>query len=245
MLKALAAVALGTALCSAQTKEVDRTVNLDPQGTVIIDSLRGSVHITTWDRADVEIKARVEAAGSSSEDMRRFRLANVGIDSSANSVHIRTEVPTHCCGNDSGRNPDVHYAVRVPRTARLRIHDHASHIEIEDLSGPLELDTHRGTARIHQLAGPLDLVTHRGDADIDFAAFQGPSRVETHRGKIELRLPRDSRFDLESTVDRKASLHSSFSMLATVGRRIQGTVNGGGPRLELVAEKGNINLRAK
>jgi putative adhesin len=227
MLKALAAVALGTALCSAQTKEVDRTVNLDPHGSVIIDSLRGSVHITTWDRADVEIKARVEAAGSSSEDMRRFRLANVGIDSSADSVHIRTEVPTNCCGNDSGRNPDVHYAVRVPRTARLRIHDHASHIEIEDLSGP------------------LDLVTHRGDADVDFAAFQGPSRVETHRGKIELRLPRDSRFDLESTVDRKSSLHSSFSMLATVGRRIQGTVNGGGPRLELVAEKGNINLRAK
>ena len=244
MLKILVPLALGAALCGAQSKEVVRTVSLDSQGSVTLDSLRGSIHVSTWDRAEVEIRARVEAAGSSSQDLRRFDLTSVGIGSSANSVHIRTEVPENCC-RDSGRNPDVHYTVRLPRTAQLRIHDHASDIEIEGLSGALEVDTHGGTARIHGLAGPLDLVTHRGDAKIDFAAFQGPSRVETHSGKVEIRLPRDSRFNVESLVDRKASLHSEFSMLATVGRRMQGTVNGGGPRLELIADKGEINLREK
>ena len=244
MPRILVTLALGTALCSAQTKEVNRTVSLDAQGSVTLDSLRGSVHVSTWDRADVQIKARIDAAGSSSEDLRRFDLTSVGIDSAANSVHIRTEVPANCC-TDSGRNPDVRYDIRLPRTAQLRIHDHASNIEVQDLSGALELDTHRGTVRIHGLSGPLDLVTHRGDADVDFAAFQGPSRVETHSGKVEIRLPHDSRFNLDSTVDRKASLHSSFSMLTTVGRRMQGTVNGGGPRLELIADKGDIYLREK
>lgn len=244
MHKILVTLALGAALCSAQTKEVNRTLNLDPGGSVTLDSLRGSVRVSTWDRAEVEIKAHIDAAGSSSQDLRRFDLTNVGIDSAANSVYIRTEVPANCC-SDTGRSPDVHYVVRLPRTAQLRIHDHASNIEIQDLAGALELDTHRGTARIHGLSGPLDLATHRGDAEVDFAAFQGPSRVETHSGKVELRLPRNSRFNLEATVDRKASFHSSFSMLTTVGRRMQGTVNGGGPRLEILADKGDIDLREK
>ena len=200
---------------------------LNATGSVAIDALRGSIHVATWDRAEIEIKARIEAAGSSSMDLRRFDRTDVAIDSAPDSVRIRSSYPSW---ND-GQNPDIHYNIRMPRTARLTIRDHRSETDVRGLAGALDLETHRGTVRVA------------------FAAFTANSRVETHRGTVELLLPRDSRFNLETNLDRKASIDSDFQVLARIsgsrGRVLEGAVNGGGPVLRLSTHRGQIHLRGK
>jgi len=248
--KSFAALAFCAALCGADTKDVSKTLALDATGSVTLETLRGSIHVTTWDRPEVEIKARIEAAGSSSFDQRRFDHTDVAIDSSPHSVRIRSDYPPgSCCSWTTGENPDIHYTIRMPRTARLTIHDHRSDTRIGDLVGALAVDTHRGTIRIFGLAGPLDLKTHRGDVQVEFAAFTANSRLETHRGTVELLLPGASRFNLETNLDRKASIDSDFQVLARIsgrrGRTLEGAVNGGGPVLRLSTDKGRIHLRGK
>jgi hypothetical protein len=228
--KSFAVVAFCAALYGADTKDVTRTLALNPTGAVTLDTLRGSIHVAAWDRPEIEIKARIQAAGSSSVDLLRFNRTEVAIDSATDSVRIRSDYPPgSCCSENTGVNPDVHYAIRMPRTARLTIRDHRSETDIRGLAGALDLETHRGAVRVV------------------FAAFTANSRVETHSGTVELLLPRDSRFNLEADLDRKASFDSDFQVLARVsGRRglaLEGTVNGGGPVLRLSADKGRIHLR--
>jgi hypothetical protein len=101
------------------------------------------------------------------------------------------------------------------------------------------------------LSGPLELSTHRGDARVDFATFTGNSRVETHRGSVELLLPKDGRFNLDMVLNRKSSIQSDFVVLAHLsnshghGQHLAGPVNGGGPSLRLDTGSGQIHLRAK
>jgi hypothetical protein len=228
--KSFAVVAFCAALYGADTKDIAKTLNLNPAGSVTLDTLRGSIHVAAWDRPEVEIKARVEAAGSSTVDLRRFNRTEVAIDSATDSVRIRSEYPWgSCCSWNTGQNPDVHYTIRMPRSARLTIRDHRSEIDIRSLAGALDLETHRGSVRVA------------------FAAFTADSRIETHRGTVKLQLPRDSRFNLETDLDRKASIDSDFQVLARIsggrGHLLEGSVNGGGPVLRLSTDKGRIHLR--
>ena len=214
-------------LKSADCKNVNKTVSLNPKGSVRLETFKGSIRISTWDRPDVDIQARIEAGASTSRG--RFDATEVAIDSTPDSVTVQTKLP--CCISDAGSNPLVHYTIQMPRTAKLRIRDHASDAEIAGLSGALEIET------------------HRGDFHVDFTALTGDSRVETHRGSVELLLPRDSKFDIRTDLDRRASLESDFPVMARLahhrGRNLEGSVNGGGPILELHTYRGSIRLRAK
>ena len=245
---ALTAIA---ALNAADYKDVNKTVSLNPNGAVTIENHKGSIQVTTWDRPQVDIKARIEAEPQTTMDRRRFDATEVLIDSSADSVRIRTHYPEFdgCCSDDTGNNPQVRYTIQMPRTGHLTIHDHRSSTEISDLHGALRIDTHRGTVRVHGLAGPVDLSTHRGDITIEFAALAGSSSIDTYRGNVELFLPRDSRFDVQADLGRHANLDTDFAFItrtASVRRgRVQASINGGGPALRLTTYRGDVRLHAR
>lgn len=244
---ALSAVA---ALNAADFKDVNKTVPLSATGAVTIDNHKGSIHVTTWDRPEVEIKARIEAEPDSAMDRKRFDQTEVLIDSSADSVHIRTLYPdfNSCCFNDNGNNPQVRYTIQMPRNGRLTIHDHRSETEISDLRGALQMDTHRGSVNVHRLAGPIDLTTHRGEISVEFAALTGNSSIETYRGTVELSLPRDSKFDVQADTGKHATVETDFTMMTrSAGRRgeMHGSVNGGGPALRLKTDRGSVTLHAR
>src|SRR5947208_3394884 len=140
--------ALGLVLSAIATaadyKDVNRTVSLNPTGSVTIENHKGSIHVTTWDRPEIEVKARIEAETGTPMDRRLFDGTDVLIDGSGGSVSIRTRYPSNnrwCCSDDNGSNPQVRYTIQMPRTARLTIRDHRSDSEVEDLDGALNITT--------------------------------------------------------------------------------------------------------
>jgi hypothetical protein len=214
---------------------------------VVIDTHKGSIRVSTWDRAEVDVTVRIE------EDPgflpQPVNSAELRIHTSPREVRLESYyfAPFFVF---PGSSPFFHYTVRMPRTARLRIRDHKSETEIEGLAGDLDVDTHKGTVRVRDLSGALTLSTHKGDAHVGFASFNSRSRVTTHKGHIELDLPRQAAFDLQTDLDRKVDLDSDFTQyVRTRSRRssryIGGPVNGGGPVLALRSHKGTFRLRQR
>jgi hypothetical protein len=226
-------------------------VALNSNGSVTIETHKGSIKVTTWDRPEVEIQARIEAEPGSLMDQRRFEGTDVLVDSFANSVRIKTKYPDDngCCFSIEGSNPVVRYTIQMPRAARLSVRDHRSDTQISDLQGELDINTHRGTVDVHKLGGPLRLSTHRGEVKVDFASFAGNTIIDTHRGSIELSIPKNSRFDIQTSSERHATFESDFSVIspstARRGESFNGSVNGGGPILRIKTDRGHIRLRAR
>lgn len=247
------ALALSSAVFAADFKDVNKTVPLTGTGLVEIETHKGSIRVSVWDRQEVDIQARIEAEPGSPMDRRRFDATEVRIDSSPNSVEIRTYYPNFVFPNsifdDNGNNPEVRYTIKMPKTARLTIRDHRSSTEVTGLQGALDLTTHRGSAHLQGLGGPLRLDSYRGDAHVDFASFSAASSVTTYRGTIDISMPKASHFDLQTDVGRRGAIDTDFTLITrTIGRRnegMRGTVNGGGPSLTIKAGRGEVRLNAK
>ena len=250
-MRTLCALLLGcVTVYGGNTKNVDRTIPLSAGGSVILETHNGSIHVRTWARPEIEIHARIEMEGWSNGDQRRFDQTTVEIDSTSSSVRIKSKYPewNFSWGWNGGGNPQIHYTITAPATARWTIRDHNARLEMRDVQAALHLETHNGPARIVSLGGPLEINAHNGDFQVDFSTFKGAT-VDMHNGSVELALPASSKFDLRSN-SHNGHLNTDFAVLThTMGRRhdrnIEGSVNGGGPSLRLSSHNGHFRLRAK
>ena len=260
----LAAMALSAAMTAqaADTKEVHRTLSLDRDGRVSIDTFKGTVTVTTWEKPEVRVDASIEPDGDDRESREKVQWTEVRISGGGVAVEIKSdydEIKHHKHGFlgifdfENGPLPFVRYTIQMPATARLEIHDYKSGINVSNLKGDFKLHTYKGTAKVAGLDGAARVDTYKGDVQVEFARFSRASRFDTHKGEIDVRLPKDSRFDLDADSGRRGDIESDFAVTARAGRsragwsravRAAGAVNGGGPELRLTTYKGTLRVRS-
>jgi len=252
----LAVLTLGCAsLAGAETRNIDRTLPLTAGGAVTLDVHNGSIQVRTWDRPEVEVHVRIESHDSSSASRRRANQVAVDIDGSPDRVSIKSRMLDrdtwgiwYLMFGDWADAPQVHYSITAPKRARWRISDHNANAEIRDVNATLDVSTHNGSVRVVNLGGPLALSMHNGYANVDFASFTGDSRIATHNGTVELAMPASSRFALDA---RGHHIHVSSDFPVAMrsadfpGRDVSGSINGGGPKLQLTAHNGGFRIRSK
>jgi hypothetical protein len=233
-------------LSAAPTKEFSRTVPLERGGRLTIDTYKGSIHVSAWDRREVEIHARIE------EDPGWMSMTvddvDIRVDAASANVRVKTDYRRNRGWfSIEGPLPSVYYTIHVPRDAALTVKDYKSDSEIAGVEGDVEFETYKGTARLSGLRAGLQINTYRGEIQATFAAFSKRTHVETYRGRIDLVLPRGSAFDLDGDVERHATLDCDFprTLRTSTRERIwHSTVNGGGPPLKVKSYRGMIHVRA-
>jgi hypothetical protein len=236
-------------------RQVSRTVPLAADGRLMIETEKGSLRVSGWDRPEVEIRARIEDQSYFLRDSEAVRETDVRIDASPGSVRVKSDY-SRLRGRGWGvlglfsfviESPAVHYTIRMPRTAKLKIKDHRSQTEVWDLKSDLEMETYRGSVEAHGLEGAIQFKSYRGQARFKLAGLTRNSRLETYRGDITLALPRDGGFSLETELGRRAGLSSDFRIPTRIHSRYRndyrGAVNGGGPKLLVKSERGTVRLR--
>lgn len=249
-----------TAVAAAQaadTKEVHRTVSLDRDGRVSVNTYKGTITVTTWDRPEVRVDATIEPDGDDRESREKVQWTEVRISGGGSSVEITSdydEVKHHARGFlglfdfETGSLPFVRYTIQMPATARLEIEDYKSGINVSDLRADLKLHTYKGRVKVANLDGAARVDTYKGAVHVEFARFSRASRFDTHKGEIDVRLPRDSRFELDADTGRRGDIESDFAMTTHAGRsraaQAMGAVNGGGPKLRLTTYKGTLRVRS-
>ncbi len=249
---------------SAPTVQSD-TVALSPTGRVEIENTRGSIDVTTWDRAQVAYEVRFapaegDSAVYSMPDIDRSEEAISFGNGSSWSIRIPGVLTISPEGT---REPAGHYRVVMPKTARLDIDDQSSQISvsgvradvsvssyegevsIRDVEGMVTLETYRDTARVAGLRGGIDLETYSGTVTVDFAAFTSESAAETYSGPLRFVLPVDTGFTLATELTDADVVVDDIFGPSSATNEDETAYNGGGPRLDLESYSGNIEIRPR
>ena len=242
---AITLAALASIAASAQTREIRRTLPLTSNGHLQIDTFKGEIRVTTWDQPQVELLARIEPDGASSESLRLVSDTDVRIDSTADSLHLKSDYPK--TNQDNVSLPFVRYTIRMPRTAELRIKDFKSEIEVSDLSAPLEIDTYKGDSKVHRQNGTIRMHTYKGHGAFELSSLAGRNSFDTYKGVFDIAVPSAARFDVVAEGGRRASIRSAFPFTLPAGTynrnsHFQARVNGGGAELVLKSYRGEVNL---
>jgi hypothetical protein len=253
----LALFAVTAAVQALDVKEVHKTIALAKDGNLRLKTFKGSISVTTWDRPEVKVDARIEPDGDDRDSREKVQWTEVRTSGGGQWAEVQSdydEVKRHEHGflgifdGDSGSLPFIRYTIQMPATAILEIEDYKSETHLSDLKADLKLHTYKGTVRVSNLDGAARVETYKGDVQVRFTRFSRASRFNTYKGEIEVRLPKDSRFELDADSGRRGHIDSDFPAVTRAGRwhsgRAEGTVNGGGPELRLTTSKGSLRVRS-
>ena len=160
-------VAASAASATAQERTFEHTMELQAGSRLALEADRGSVRLTSWDRAEAEIVARIEPPGGVDADYARQAVEGTSIEVRGNrrSVRIRTDyggVPRRSGLFGGRRVPRVHYEIRAPRQLDLDLEIDRSPTMLEGFEGRLLLDLDRSDLDVRDLAGAVTLQLDRG-----------------------------------------------------------------------------------
>jgi DUF4097 and DUF4098 domain-containing protein YvlB len=213
---------------------------------VSVEAYKGSITVTGASGSEASIEARIVPDGTDEESLRRARETDVHIEGGGSSVSVKTDDSRSRRSSWFGENgsaPNVHYTIRMPATARLRVEDYKSATRVSGLDSDLRLRTYKGTVEVAGQRGAVDLETYKGDVAIAFAALSKPVRLETYKGDIRLRIPASSGFEVDADAGRRGDFATEFDLTSRTGsHRIRGTANGGGPKISFETDKGSLRL---
>lgn len=177
----LAAVLAGSAWATAQTP-VDQKRPAAADGKVSIENMAGSVKVTGWDRAEVQVKGTVGSGGE------------LSFDGSEKETSIEVEAEH---GNPMGIRSDLE--VFVPSGSSVSIEGFAASISVAGVTGSVSAETVNGSITQTGAAKGVELQSVNGAIDVTKAS--GRLKAEAVNGTVTVR---DASGELEaSTVNGK------------------------------------------
>jgi hypothetical protein len=216
MFKALSVVAC-VAISSpalAQTKQFDKTVPLPSGGYLSLNATRGSVKLTSWDRNEVEIHARIQAAPRVDADYARESVdaTTVDVTSGGRDVRIRSnydKVPgtrSSWFGGGSWKDvPEIHYDIRAPRKLEIRMDIDRSDTTVRGFDGRVDIVSDRSELDLTDLTGRIALEVDRGESS-RLGNVRGSLRIDGDRTNFDIELTSlDDRSSIERTVATSGS----------------------------------------
>ena len=181
------------------------------------------------------------------------------------SLDLQVHMPHEHGIHISWRSPNVRIEVQVPQETTLDLHSGDGHIRVDGTSAPAKLDTGDGHIEVRDFNGALrahtgdghmsidgvftDVDLRTGDGHVDFTAKPGSKMssawlIRTSDGRVEVRLPQDLAAELYAhTGDGHITLDFPVTVNGSIERsKIRGTLNGGGPLLEIATGDGGIRV---
>jgi hypothetical protein len=272
LVQLIAFLVILSAVSVAQSKTFNRSVDFTPGGDLRVNTDVGTVRLTSWERNQVEVVARIE--GRNREDVsadylrRAVEATEIEIVGSGNRVTIKANydnVPYESIWG--GRNrviPRIEWEIRAPRRANIELDTDRSEAEVRGFDGRHFLKTDRSPLRVEDMAGELRLDIDRGNqtrlsniraslqieadrTDLTFERLQltGDSKVNMDRGKLEMRMAGSQGLNLSMNKERRNSFQSDFPITTSnfSDDKLEGAINGGGPRLTLHTDRTQVYLK--
>jgi DUF4097 and DUF4098 domain-containing protein YvlB len=226
-------------LAQRETETVDRTLSLNPGGTLRLKTFSGRVTITGAGGSQVVIKAVRRATRERLDDIKldiRQTGNEIVIDANDRQVERR---------NDNVVETD--FDIQVPSQTSLELRTFSAPVSVTGVSGRLTVDGFSSDVRLIDVAGPLHVKTFSGGVEVRSARWSDGDDldVNTFSGDVTLMLPDNARGDL--TFDSFSGTFNSalpVTMQSSSRRNFRGQLNGGGTTdFRLKTFSGSVNIR--
>lgn len=148
-------------LSTALAVEVDRIMDADPDGTVTVSNVAGSVEVRGWSRNQVEVTGEL---GS--------RVEELVFERNGGEILIKVQVPKR---NNGGISSDL--VIRVPEGSSLKVNTVSADIDVGGVEGEQQLQS---------VSGDIDAEAH--ESDIDFGSVSGDIEVQGDKKATRSRL---------------------------------------------------------
>lgn len=226
-----------------------------------VESGAGRITVHSGDVQKVSIDAHIRARGASpwgfsGEQKIRQLENNPPIEQHGNSIRIG-RIEDH----NLRQHVRIDYDVIVPPQTQLKTatgagnqriqgiqlavkaRSGAGNITVEQCTGDARLETGAGSIDVRDAEGALDLATGAGSVDVR-GTPKHDWRLRVGAGRIHLKVPRASSFDLDARSGFGAvSIASGLKVDGSISsRRVQGKVGNGGPTVDLSSGAGSINI---
>jgi hypothetical protein len=230
------------------TAEWRKTYELQPGGRFEIGNVNGKVEVLPGTGNTVEVVATKTGSASTQEAAKEaLQRIQIAESVSAGEVKIETKVDR---SNDWGRRgTSVDYVVRVPANIDVKAITVNGGVEVTGVAGKVVAEATNGGVRGRDISGPIEATTTNGGVDIEITKMpEGGLTLECTNGGIQLRLPADAKASITARVTN-GGIDTGGLALQTTGeassRRLNGDLNGGGPRISLQGTNGGIKISAR
>lgn len=268
----LLVVAILSSIGLAQAdREFSKTVPFQAGESLTVKNYKGSIHVSSWDRAEVEVLARISPPEGEDPEYAAsvVEATEIEVLQKGNRLTVRTNsdrVPSKSRWlGDSKSLAYVHYEIRTPREVDLEIDDYKSDIEVYELSGDFDLEsykgkfkgadlqgeivleTYKGTVDLTAVSGTVDLETYKGEITVQMLEIDGASKLNTYKGDIELNLGTSQGLTIQADPGKKGSIAGNlFGVVEKEGdhksSKFVRQITDGGPTLKVSTYKGTIRL---
>lgn len=222
-----------------------RSYNLPPGGRIEILNVNGEIRAEASPGGKVEVTAERSAKAATDDEARELLNAvQMREEIGAQRVRIETIAPRMRLGGHKAS-----FVVRVPPGVHVDLRTVNGGVRLVNIGGEVRATTTNGGVK--GTIGAASLVearTTNGGVELSIAgaiAPDGEVRLTSVNGGVRLDLPADTKADVSA---RCTNGRVSFDdlPLAVEGeqtrRRVQGSLNGGGARIELATTNGGVTI---
>jgi DUF4097 and DUF4098 domain-containing protein YvlB len=208
--------------------EYKQTISVNPQGSIEIIAISGSIEIDGWDRPEVEITGTPDGLSD------RVRL-------SSSEDHTTIHVEPYSLHSDAGG--DVHLVVHVPAQSSVATSLVNASVEVKGLKGDTYLRSIGGSVggevngnlRVNTVTGAVHVSARSAQrieirtmsGRVDLAGGSGEAEVSTVSGKIQADLGSLSRGRFKSISGNITANYSLADNGQIEGESVSGTIRFG------------------
>ena len=233
-----------------ETAEWRKTYELKPGGRLEISNVNGKIEVEPAAGESVEVVAE-KSVRAASVEAAKDALNRIEIQESVSpdNVKIETKVQRSTGSLFGGMNQEVHYKVKVPPALEVRVTTVNGGIELSGLKGRVTAEATNGGVRARDVSGAIDASTTNGGVEVELARVtESGAKLGCTNGGIKLTLPSDAKATISARVTN-GGINTSGVNIETTGensrRRLEGRMNGGGPRIDIEGTNGGIRIASR
>lgn len=237
-------------LRAEESSQWHKSYQLAPKGHLEIHNVNGKIEVEPSTGNTVEIDATRKARGASPEAAKAaLERVSIAEDVSDAGIRIDTRIAKSEGFSFTSGGVQVEYRVKVPASADVKFSTVNGGVEVTGLEGRIVAETTNGGVTARNISGQLEASTTNGGLDIDLLRMpDGGVKLDCTNGGIKVRLPRDAKATIAASIANGGISSENLPIDSggeTSRRRLDGRMNGGGPRLEAEGVNGGIRLIAR
>lgn len=232
-----------------ETAEWRKTYDLKAGGRLEISNVNGKIDVEPAQGDSVEVVAEKSVRAASAE-AAKDALSRIEIQEtvSPDDVKIETKLQKRS-GFLGGLSQEVHYRVKVPAALEVHVATVNGGIEVNGLKGRVTAEATNGGVKARDVSGPIDASTTNGGVEVDLTQVAASgAKLGCTNGGIKLTLPSDAKANISARITN-GGINTSGVNIETTGensrRRLEGRINGGGPRIDIEGTNGGIRIASR